>query len=498
MATWEAVTASGTERLHVAAAARVGAGTAITWVAWIAARALALVTLILLARTLPDDDLGAVLASIAAGLLGATLATGGLPDATARSAASPTEAGRFGRGDLWDAFMRFGATLPFVIVLLVLISDGSEGLDWGLLTASVLLALTQGGTVILAAVFRARGQAGRFALVTGLVVAIGRTVVAGLAFGLDLGADFVLWGFVVLNAGLIAATWGATTRDLPASHSHEEGATALHLGGAVWALLAHLDIVVVGVVLGADAAGVYGATLRLAEFSYQFVIAISVLYLPEAVKLIAAGERSALVSLYRTSSRWSLLVSLLVAGAGFVGAPWLAELLFPDDAEISTRILRILFVAYAVYGALGLGYLTSVAVGSFREIQRSAMVALPAIVAATVIAAELWGLTGAACATASGYILFNAWWLWITKEDTLGATPFDHRYGRALLASVVALLGAGAVALVLDDAPPLVALPAIAIVASGVWVAAIAVTGALSPPEVRRIKRLLPGGSAAP
>ena len=361
----------------------------------------------------------------------------------------------------------------------------------------MLLALTQGGTVILAAVFRARGQAGRFALVSGLVIAIGRTAVAAVAFGFDLGADFVLWGFVVLNAALIAATWSATTRDLPDTSSHDEGATALHLGGAVWALLAHLDIVVVGVVLGADAAGVYGATLRLAEFSYQFVISISVLYLPEAVKLIASGERSAVVALYRTSSRWSLLVSLLVAGAGFVGAPWLAELLFPDDADISTRILRILFVAYAVYGALGLGYLTSVAVGSFREIQRSALVALPGIVAATVIAAEVWGLTGAACATASGYILFNAWWLWVTKEDTLGATPFDSRYGRALLACVVALLGAGAVALVLGGAPPLLALPAIGIVATGLWVAAIALTGALSPPEVRRIKRLLPGGSAA-
>ena len=127
------MTASGTERLHAGAAARVGMGTAINWVAWIVARALALVTLILLVRTLPDDDLGAVLASIAAGLLGATLATGGLPDATARAAASPTQSGTFGRGDLWDAFMRFGATLPFVIALLFLISDGSEGLDWALL-----------------------------------------------------------------------------------------------------------------------------------------------------------------------------------------------------------------------------------------------------------------------------------------------------------------------------------------------------------------------------
>ena len=490
------MTAPGTERLHVAAAARVGAGTAITWFAWIAARALALVTLILLARTLPGDELGALLAAIAAGLLGATLATGGLPDATARAAVSP-DGGTFGRGDLWDAFLRFAATLPFVIVLLLLIADGDEGLDWGLLTASVLLALTQGGTTILAAVFRARGQAGRFALVTGLVVAVGRAAVAGVAFGVDAGADFVLWSFVAINVLLIAATWSAAARDLPATRSHDEGATALHLGGAVWALLAHLDIVVVGVVLGADAAGVYGATLRLAEFSYQFVIAVSVLYLPEAVKLVAAGETSALAALYRTSSRWSALISLLVAGAGFVAAPWLAEVLFPDDAAISARILRILFVAYAVYGALGLGYLTSVALGSFRQITRSALVALPAIVAATVVGAELWGLTGAACVTASGYILFNAWWLWLTERTTLHALPFDERYGRVLLASGIALLGAELVALVLDDAAPLVALPILGAVSLGLWAAAVMASGALSPGEVRRLRRMLQRGRTA-
>ncbi len=492
------MTASGTERLHVAAAARVGAGTAITWIAWIAARALALVTLILLARTLPGDDLGTLLAAIAAGLLGATLATGGLPDATARSAAAATSTGSFGRGDLWDAFIRFGATLPFVIVLLLLISDGPNGLDWGLLTASVLLALTQGGTAILAAVFRARGQAGRFVLVTGLAVAVGRTAVAGVAFGLDAGADFVLWSFVALNVALIAATWNGAARNLPGTRSHDEGASALHLGGAVWALLAHLDIVVVGVVLGADAAGVYGATLRLAELSYQFIFAVSVLYLPEAVKLLAAGERSVLIALYRTSSRWSALISLLVAGAGFVAAPWLAEVLFPDDASISTRILRILFVAYAVYGALGLGYLTSVAVGSFRQITASAVVALPAIVVATVIGAELWGLTGAACATGSGYIAFTVWWVWVAKGTSLGATPFDGRYARVLVATAVSLVGAEAVALVLHDSPPIVALPVIGLVTIGVWVPAVILSGALTPPELRRLRRMLPGRTATP
>ena len=69
------------------AARRVGRSTAVNWTAWILARALALATLLLLVRTLGADELGALLAALAAGVLGAAVATGGLGDATARQAA---------------------------------------------------------------------------------------------------------------------------------------------------------------------------------------------------------------------------------------------------------------------------------------------------------------------------------------------------------------------------------------------------------------------------
>ena len=482
------MTTPNTEQLHGAAASRVGVGTAITWVAWIAARAFALATLIVLARTLPANDLGSLLAAIAAGLLGASLATGGLPDATVRSAATP-DAGGFGRADLGSALLRFGATLPAVFVLLLLISDDPAGLDWDHLMASILLAATQGGASILGAVFRARGQAGRFVLVTGLVVAVGRTMVAVLAYTVDAGADFVLWSFVALNAALILVTWRPAVRHLMPLRSPGEGLGALHLGGAVWALLAHLDVVVVGVVLGADAAGVYGATLRMAEFSYQFVFAVSVLYLPEAVKLLAADQLAALVALYRTSSRWSALVSLMLAGAGFVAAPWLAELLFPDDAPTTTTVMRILFVGYAGYGALGLGYLTSVALGAYPEIRRAAQVALPAIVAVTIVGAELWGLEGAACATSAGYLAFNLWWLRGTRR-VLGATPFDRRYLRAVLVCVLSVALAAALALTLDDASAAIAIAAIGAVTVSVWCLLCVLLGALAPGELRALRGL--------
>ena len=55
----------------------------------------------------------------------------------------------------------------------------------------------------------------------------------------------------------------------------------MQLGGVVWSLMGNLDVVVVDGVLGAPhAAGRYGAALRLAEVGIQFLIALSVIYLP--------------------------------------------------------------------------------------------------------------------------------------------------------------------------------------------------------------------------
>jgi O-antigen/teichoic acid export membrane protein len=482
--------------VYADAATRVGVGTAVNWVGWIVARALALVTLVFLARTLDAADLGAVLASIAAGLLGATLATGGLPDATTRSAVSADGvSGGFGRGDIRSALIRFAATCPAILVLLLLIaSSDSGGFDWELVLASVLLAVTQGGTSVLAAVYRARGQAGRFTLVTGLIVAVGRTVIAAFAWATHGDAKLVLWLFVLLNVALIVGTWHSAVRDLPPGKAAGEGETALHLGGAVWALLAHLDVVVVGVVIGAKAAGTYGATLRLAEFSYQFLVAVTVLYLPEVTRFALGDRRSPLVALYRAASRWSALVALLLAGTGFVAAPKLAELILPRDTGISTTLLRILFVGYAVYGALGLGYLTSVALGSFREIRRSSLVALPAIVAATVVFAHVWGLVGAACATASGYVVLSTIWV-VYASSTLKATPFDRYYLRGIAASVLTWACAGVAAAATAGQAPLVSVTAIGVVAMVAWLGLVQVTGSLPPAERRGLTRMRVGAT---
>jgi O-antigen/teichoic acid export membrane protein len=459
----------------------------VTWVALLAARAFQLVTLVLLTQALPGEDLGGLLSALAAGVLGATLALGGLGDATTRQASLGEGAG-FGRGDLGRALRRYAAVLPIVMLALAgITAETAGGFDWSLLVAGVLLAATQGSTTILASVFRARGQAGRFALVTGLVTNFGRAAVAGLALAIGLSAGFVLWAFILLNLAVIAATWLEVGRDLPDTASAGQGDGALHLGGAAWSVLANLDVIIVGLLLGADAAGSYGVSMRIAEFSSQFLVAISVLYLPEATRLVAANRREALTLLYRTACRWSAVTSLLIAGTGFIAAGEIGHLLFPDEPS-AAALLRILFIGYGIHGALGSNYGTLVALGDYRDIRRSSLAILAITPVLTVVLVEVWGATGAAWATAVSYVVFNCY-LTIRLTGALGALPFDRLYWRGFLACGAAWAAAAAVNAGLSglgDAGTLVVTCSAALITC---TALLPVLGVLTPSELDLVRR---------
>jgi O-antigen/teichoic acid export membrane protein len=475
------------------AARRVGRSTAVNWAAWILARALALATLLLLVRTLGGDELGALLAALAAGVLGAALATGGLADATARQAAAAGDGGGFGRGDLRRAVRRFAAVLPLVLAAVIVISTGSGGgLGASGVAAAVVLAVTQGATTIGASVFRARNQPGRFALATNLAASAGRAGIAALALGVDLSGDAVLWAFALLNLIVATVTWQHATRGLADTTSEASGIGALQLGGVLWSLLGNLDVVIVGLLLGAAPAGIYSVSLRVAEFSAQFLVVISLFFLPEATRLAVAGARDAVVALYRTACRWSAFTTLLVAGIGFVTAPELAQIVFPDERETTATLLRILFAGYGVQGALGVSYATLSAVGAYGAIWRSSLAGLALLVVGTIVLTGVWELTGAAVSTLAAYALLNVWWTRCTVA-ALQASPFNSRYLRFAGAAMAGWLAAGLVDLGAAEADAGAVLTVAAAGVAGLAAGAtlLLASGALSPGERRLAVRAL-------
>jgi O-antigen/teichoic acid export membrane protein len=462
----------------------------VNWGAWILARALSLATLVLLTRVLGADALGALLSALAAGVLAAALAAGGLPDLTARQAAAATaDSAGFGRGDLRRALARFAVVLPLAVAAVIAItSQSGDGFAVSEALAAVLLAVTQGVTTIMASVFRARGQPGRFALATNLAASAGRAGIALLALVLSWGGAPVLWAFAAVNLVVAALTWREAVRGLEDTSAVAEGEGALHLGGAVWGLLGNVDVVVVGLLLGAGPAGSYSVALRTAEFSAQFVIAISLFYMPEAARLAIAGSREALLRLYRTACRWSGLTTLLAAGLGYVTAPELGEILYPDDAATVATLLRVLFVGYAVQGMLGVSYATLVAIGAFDAVRRSALVSLPLVLGGTVAFTEAWGVRGAAWATVAAYLGLNGWWTWKVFAE-LRAAPFGRRSLGWAAACAGSWLAAAAAAELLSGAGPVATLAAASVAAAAAALALLIGLRAVEPAELALLRR---------
>ena len=365
--------------------------------------------------------------------------------------------------------------------------SSTDSVDVNLVVASLLLAVTQGATTIVASIFRDRGQAGRFAFVTTVFTSVGRAIVAVGALVSGAGAGVVLWAFVLLNVALIAVTWQGAMGGLPATQSHAEGGGVIHLSGVVWSLMGNVDVVVVGVILGAADAGMYGAALRLAEFSFQFVIALSVLYLPEATKLAESGRMAAVGTLYHRTSRWSMLVAVLTAGVGFVTAPALAEIIFPDDPSTTATIMRILFVGYGIHGCLGDTHSTLVAIAAYADIRRWSLAALPAILLGTVALTWAFGTVGAATATCAAYASSALWWSVIIRRR-LGVRLFDGLYLRAL---ATGLAGCGVAALAFrltSDAGPLLSLAVTGAVAAVCSLLVLPVLGGVTRGERRAVR----------
>ena len=383
--------------------------------------------------------------------------------------------------------------LPFVLVAVIVISAGSEGgLGASGVAAAVLLAVTQGATTIAASVFRARNQPGRFALATNLAVSVGRAAIAGLALGADLSGDTVLWAFALLNAVVALVTWRHATRGLPESATDMSGVGALQLGGVVWSLLGNLDVVIVGLLLGAAPAGTYSVSLRVAEFSAQFLVAISLFFLPEATRLAVSGAREAVVALYRAACRWSAFTTLVVVGIGFISAPEIARIVYPDEQETTTTLLRILLAGYGVQGALGVGYATLSAIGAYGAIWHSSLAGLPLLVVGTIVLTGVWELTGAAVSTLAAYALLNAWWTWRTVAE-LDASPFDARYARFAAACLAGWLAAGLADLGLAGTGASALLTLVVVGGAGVAASGLGLIafGALSPGERELASRVL-------
>lgn len=335
------------------------------------------------------------------------------------------------------------------------------------------------------------------------VVETGATIALVAAGGGAVGAAFGRAAGYLFGAGVAAALAvrllgrGSVTprrHEAIATRRLVGYATALFVIDGAFALFTQVDVLLIGAIIGATAAGLFQAPLRLITFlSYPgYAVANGV-----APRLARASAEAPRVHLLTEALRYMVILQAAVVPVMVVWAEPVIQLLLGDEYAESAEVLR----ALGPYIFLsGLGVLLSLAVNYIGQAARRIPIALGALsinFAIDVILIPEIGIVGGAIGTNVAYALYVPGHLWICKRALgvplrpLAATLVRALAASAAMAGVLAAFGTS------DLAVPLMLLGGVC--GAAVYLGALLLTRELSLAELaglpRELRRRLRAGS---
>lgn len=229
------------------------------------------------------------------------------------------------------------------------------------------------------------------------------STLAFLAGGSDrllaVGAAFAVGELVTLAVSLaFVATQREPARSGPASISFRES-LPFAANAAMAMAYNRFDVVLVGALTSATAAGLYGAASRTQDALYAVPAALGAVALPMIARAAADGGPAAAELLIRRFWRLGLLVSLPLAALVFVTAPRLLPWVLGGDYSDAVTPVRILvwFLPLAVIQAPILAGLAGIGQGKLTTL--IFLTTLLSALALQLLLAPAFGATGAAIAS---------------------------------------------------------------------------------------------------
>jgi len=368
----------------------------------------------------------------------AVLAALGLPTLLLRLGAVTRGAGQWGprRG-----LLRRSLQAPAVVVLAAVgltaaarragLLDGLDGAA-GLLPLAAALALPLAWLRVLGSWLLAQGRTlaghlGEAVLRPALfLAALGAAAGAG-APGSGRDALLLLAGASLAALAVVASIVWNTERchpKAPATDAWRDWARAARplLGVAVLhAVMANVDVLMLGALDGAAAAGGYHLAARVAQLAGLLLLAVNGVLGPVLARRLAAGDTTAAARLASGSARAVTLVALaalaVAAVLGTAGAAWVHPAL--GAARPALLILLAAQVANAACGPVAL--LLNMA-GRERAAALGLGLGALANVALNAVLIPAHGTVGAALATGASLVLWNLVLLWQVRRR-LGLDP---------------------------------------------------------------------------
>lgn len=260
-------------------------------------------------------------------------------------------------------------------------------------------------------------HAGAFNSLVRPILFIGLILVLALLLDLHLtAADVMIANVVAALAALACSEW-RLTRTWPAAAKrvrpgYETGAwfklgRQLFLLAAIGVVSNRVDVLILGAMLGANEVGPYYAAVRLASVAIYGLTAVNTILAPMIAESFVADDHATLKRLVHHAAKLTFVVTAAVALGIAIAGHWVLGLFGKGFAEVAYVPLLIILGGQCISAAAGpVGFLMTM---TKYERQASWFTALAASlnVALSVALIPVFGLIGAAIASASGIIAWN-------------------------------------------------------------------------------------------
>ncbi|OCW58300.1 lipopolysaccharide biosynthesis protein [Hoeflea olei] len=169
-------------------------------------------------------------------------------------------------------------------------------------------------------------------------------------------------------------------------------------------MLTNSDVIIVGLYLPPDKVAVYFAAAKTMALVHFVYFAVKAAAAQRFSSLVSGAERSALADFARQTVRWTFWPSLLVGGLVILAGPFLLSL-FGPAFEAGQMVMVVLFAGILAKAMVGPGEVLLTMAGEHKICAAIYATALAANLALNMILIPLWGLLGAATATAAAMVI---------------------------------------------------------------------------------------------
>ncbi|MBP1911662.1 flippase [Thermococcus stetteri] len=279
--------------------------------------------------------------------------------------------------------------------------------------------------------------------------AVWLALVSLMAF-LNLPLSSIFWVYVLTQAATFSAMLlevfriGILTSKAGFHPNREIGvklvkfSVPLMLTGIAGFIMTWTDTLMLGYYESSDVVGLYNAAAPLARLLPVFLNSAAFLYPPIISQLYVQRKMSEMKRTYQILTKWIFLLTLPLFSVMFLFPEATISFLFGSKYVSTSSALQILALGFMFHTFLGLNGLSLLVIGESKFIMVSGLVSAVFNVILNAFLIPIYGMEGAAVATAVSYFIGNVLSsLKLYKETKIH--PFSWNYVKPLVISFVLL-----------------------------------------------------------